>query len=105
MDLRWLPPRPQGIPLSTDLTLPLACLREPAESVYATAAVAVTSEEADMRRILHRARDDRGMVTAEYAVATIAAVAFAAVLYKVVTSPGVMSALARIVRSALEAHL
>jgi hypothetical protein len=41
------------------------------------------------------------MSTAEYAVGTIAAVAFAAVLYKVVTSGAVASALSGIVRHAL----
>jgi hypothetical protein len=46
---------------------------------------------------------DRGMTTAEYAVGTVAAVAFAAVLYKVVRSPAVSSALSSIVTSALHA--
>lgn len=48
-----------------------------------------------------RARVDAGMTTAEYAVGTVAAVAFAAVLYKVVRSPEVSSALSSIVQSAL----
>jgi len=43
------------------------------------------------------------MTTAEYAVGTIAAVAFAAVLYKVVRSGAVSSALSSIVTSALHA--
>ncbi len=43
------------------------------------------------------------MTTAEYAVGTIAAVAFAVVLYKVVRSPAVASALTQIVQSALHA--
>lgn len=46
---------------------------------------------------------DAGMTTAEYAVGTVAAVAFAAVLYKVVRSSAVQSALSSIVRSALHA--
>ena len=46
---------------------------------------------------------DLGMTTAEYAVGTVAAVAFAAVLYKVVRSPAVSSALSSIVQSALHA--
>ena len=46
-------------------------------------------------------RDDAGMTTAEYAVGTIAAVAFAAVLYKVVQSGVVQSALTAIIQSAL----
>lgn len=46
---------------------------------------------------------DRGMTTAEYAVGTIAAVAFAAVLYKVVRSGTVQAALSSIIQSALHA--
>jgi hypothetical protein len=55
------------------------------------------------RRILQRVRNDFGMTTAEYAVGTVAAVAFAVVLYKVVRSPAVSSALTSIVQSALHA--
>lgn len=47
--------------------------------------------------------NDAGMSTAEYAVGTIAAVAFAAVLYKIVRSDAVSSALSAIVTSALHA--
>jgi hypothetical protein len=46
---------------------------------------------------------DAGMTTAEYAVGTVAAVAFAVVLFKVVQSPAVSSALSSIVQSALHA--
>ncbi|MFE3517672.1 DUF4244 domain-containing protein [Streptomyces sp. NPDC059166] len=46
---------------------------------------------------------DRGMTTSEYAVGTIAACAFAAVLYKVVTSGTVMSALQSLIKEALDA--
>jgi Protein of unknown function (DUF4244) len=46
---------------------------------------------------------DRGMSTAEYAVGTVAAVGFAVVLYKVVRSDAVSSALSSIIRSALHA--
>jgi len=60
------------------------------------------------RRIAQRAKAlrgalDQGMTTAEYAVGTVAAVAFAAVLYKVVRSSAVQSALSSIIRSALHA--
>ena len=61
------------------------------------------------RRIAQRAKairamaNDVGMTTAEYAVGTVAAVAFAVVLYKVVRSPEVSSALSSIVQSALHA--
>ncbi|HZY74809.1 MAG TPA: DUF4244 domain-containing protein [Jatrophihabitantaceae bacterium] len=50
-----------------------------------------------------RSRIELGMTTAEYAVGTIAAVAFAAVLYKIVQSDAVSSALSSIVTSALHA--
>jgi hypothetical protein len=48
------------------------------------------------------ARRDAGMVTSEYAVGIIAAVAFAAVLYKVVTSGSVQAELQDIVKRALD---
>jgi hypothetical protein len=54
--------------------------------------------------LLHSA-GDAGMTTAEYAVGTIAAVAFAAVLFKVVRSPAVESALSSILQSALHVSL
>jgi Protein of unknown function (DUF4244) len=47
--------------------------------------------------------DDAGMTTAEYAVGTVAACAFAAVLYKVVTSGAISSALSGLVERALNA--
>ena len=55
------------------------------------------------KRMARRVRPtvDAGMSTAEYAVGTVAAVAFAVVLYKVVRSDAVSSALSSIVRSAL----
>lgn len=46
-------------------------------------------------------RRDDGMTTAEYAVGLIAAVAFAGILYKVVTSSAVSAALTAIVKRAL----
>jgi hypothetical protein len=49
--------------------------------------------------------NDTGMSTAEYAVGTVAAVAFAAVLYKVVRTPAVQSALTDIITSALHVSL
>ena len=47
-------------------------------------------------------RADAGMTTVEYAVGTLAAVAFAGVLLKVLTSDTVQSALAAIVQRALQ---
>lgn len=48
-----------------------------------------------------RRRADEGMTTAEYAVGTMAAVAFAAVLLAVVKSGVVLSALTSIITTAL----
>jgi hypothetical protein len=61
-----------------------------------------------VKRIAQRATTirntfERGMTTAEYAVGTVAAVAFAAVLYKVVRSGTVEAALSSIIQSALHA--
>ncbi|MEU9777639.1 DUF4244 domain-containing protein [Streptomyces sp. NPDC047968] len=47
-------------------------------------------------------RGDRGMTTSEYAMGTIAACAFAAVLYKVVTSGAVTQALEAVIGRALD---
>ncbi|MFF8914971.1 DUF4244 domain-containing protein [Streptomyces sp. NPDC015032] len=55
------------------------------------------------RSMVRRVRSDNGMTTSEYAVGTIAACAFAAVLYKVVTSQPVMSALQSLLKDALDA--
>ena len=52
-------------------------------------------------RALARAGEDDGMSTAEYAVGTVAACAFAAVLYRVVTGGSVVDALAELVADAL----
>ncbi|MFE7776547.1 DUF4244 domain-containing protein [Streptomyces sp. NPDC057445] len=51
-----------------------------------------------------RARTDAGMTTSEYAMGTIAACAFAAVLYKVVTSGTVSKALESVIGKALDAQ-
>ena len=60
-----------------------------------------------MRRRLARIvrkwpRGDAGMTTAEYAIGTLAAVAFAGVLLKVLTSDAVRGALAALVQRALQ---
>ncbi|MEV6506999.1 DUF4244 domain-containing protein [Streptomyces sp. NPDC051642] len=51
------------------------------------------------------ARGDAGMATAEYAMGLVAAVAFAVVLYKVVTSGAVSEELQSIVKRALDAKV
>lgn len=48
------------------------------------------------------ASGEAGMSTAEYAVGTVAACAFAAVLYRVVTGGSVVTALGHLVQRALE---
>jgi len=56
-----------------------------------------------MKRLFARleARDESGMATVEYALVTVAAAAFAAVLIAIVKSPEVRSALSSIVTQAL----
>ncbi|EFF92275.1 MULTISPECIES: DUF4244 domain-containing protein [Streptomyces] len=51
-----------------------------------------------------RMRRDAGMVTSEYAMGIIAAVAFAVLLYEVVTSGQVKTELQNIVKRALSAR-
>ncbi|MEU4216746.1 DUF4244 domain-containing protein [Actinoplanes sp. NPDC026623] len=58
-----------------------------------------------VRRLITRLatlRGDEGMNTAEYAVGTLAAVAFAGVLYKVLSSPSVQAALTGVINEALK---
>jgi Flp pilus assembly pilin Flp len=54
-----------------------------------------------VRALLRRLRDEDGMNTAEYAVGTLAAVAFAGILLKVLTSDRVQAALTALVERAL----
>ncbi|MES4902587.1 MULTISPECIES: DUF4244 domain-containing protein [unclassified Streptomyces] len=56
------------------------------------------------RYMAMKARADAGMATAEYAMGTIAACAFAAVLYKVVTGGAVDEALRSVIGKALDAQ-
>ncbi|MFE6620349.1 DUF4244 domain-containing protein [Streptomyces sp. NPDC057740] len=63
---------------------------------------------ARMRALVCGARaagSDAGMVTSEYAMGIVAAVAFAVVLYKVVTSGQVSAELQDIVKRALNAEM
>ncbi|MFE0600818.1 DUF4244 domain-containing protein [Streptomyces sp. NPDC058892] len=55
-----------------------------------------------VRTALAGRRSDAGMSTSEYAMGTIAACAFAAVLYKVVTSDVVATALQSTIGKALD---
>ncbi|MFE9098531.1 DUF4244 domain-containing protein [Streptomyces sp. NPDC007264] len=58
-----------------------------------------------VRRVREPARRDAGMVTSEYAMGIIAAVAFAALLYKVLTSGQVSAELQAIVKRALDVRM
>lgn len=58
-----------------------------------------------MRRLLVRMaglRGDDGMNTVEYAIGALAAAAFAGVLFKVLSSPGVQAALSGVINEALK---
>ena len=54
-------------------------------------------------RLRHLCHDDAGMSTVEYAIGCIAAAAFAAVLYAVVSGDSVVEALTQLVQRALTA--
>ncbi|MEO9222707.1 MAG: DUF4244 domain-containing protein [Mycobacteriaceae bacterium] len=56
-------------------------------------------------RLLLVATQDDGMSTAEYAIGTIAAAAFGAVLYTVVTGDSVVGALTGLVQRALSTEV
>ncbi len=55
---------------------------------------------ARLRRLLHA---DEGMSTVEYAIGTIAAAAFAAILYTVLSGDSIVTALTQLVQRALTA--
>lgn len=52
-------------------------------------------------RMAYAIMDDSGMSTVEYAIGTIAAAAFGAVLYSVVTGDSIVGALTNIINRAL----
>jgi hypothetical protein len=54
-----------------------------------------------LARMAVLAADDSGMSTVEYAIGTIAAAAFGAILYTVVTGDSIVSALTNIIGRAL----
>ena len=49
--------------------------------------------------------DDDGMSTVEYAIGTIAAAAFGAILYTVITGDSIVSALTNIINRALNTNV
>lgn len=61
----------------------------------------VTQRWVGVRARFDRVQGEDGMTTAEYAVGTVAACAFAAVLYQVVTGDSVLTGLTDLVNSAL----
>jgi Flp pilus assembly pilin Flp len=73
----------------------------PGESSCVPQSGGVGDEEVRVEKLWERFRREDGMTTAEYAVGLIAAVAFAGILYKVVTSGAVLAALTSIVKRAL----
>ena len=76
----------------------------PPDAAVPTTATTVSGRRAVGRwrgHLVGRLRDDAGMNTAEYAVGTLAAVAFAGILLKVLTSEGVQAALASVIDRAL----
>jgi Protein of unknown function (DUF4244) len=79
-----------------DLLYVMISTRKPRSTSSATSLIDDTEQ---------KAIGDAGMTTAEYAVGTVAAVAFAAVLYKIIQSGPVQSALSDIVTSALHVSL
>jgi fatty acid desaturase len=56
-----------------------------------------------VRRLRQLAADDSGMSTVEYAIGTIAAAAFAAILYAVVSGDSIVGALTTLIQRALTA--
>ena len=56
-------------------------------------------------RLTLLATDDTGMSTVEYAIGTIAAAAFGAILYTVVTGDSIVSALTNIINRALNTNV
>ncbi len=62
---------------------------------------AATSFQVFKARVAVLAVDESGMSTVEYAIGTIAAAAFAAILYTVVTGDSIVTALTNIIARAL----
>ncbi|MGK2854926.1 MAG: DUF4244 domain-containing protein [Microbacteriaceae bacterium] len=56
-------------------------------------------------RLMVAAADESGMSTVEYAIGTIAAAAFGAILYTVVTGDSIVNALSNIISRALNTNV
>jgi hypothetical protein len=102
------PERARGPRSRTLLTCPNSPTAPPAPDTarralsFALAAI-LTSLSTGLRALWARSRrDDRGMSTVEYAIGTLAAAAFAAVLYTVVSGDSIVTALTGLVERALQ---
>ena len=67
--------------------------------------VVVSKMRALWARLMLLVVDDDGMSTVEYAIGTIAAAAFGAILYTVITGDSVVSALTNIINRALNTNV
>ena len=93
--------RPQWKFSSTDDGRPLLPALPRQHGLPRTPHRAARTEGEVMRRLRERFQRDDGMTTAEYAMGIVAAVAFAGILYKVVTGGAVTAALTAIIKTAL----
>ena len=76
---------------------------QPSRSTRSSLGIPARARRALARRWSRvRATGEAGMSTAEYAVGTVAACAFAAVLYRVVTGDSIVTGLGRLVQAALD---
>lgn len=75
------------------------------QTTKARRGVPVRGAGARVRVVRRACRSDGGMVTSEYAMGIVAAVAFAVVLHQVVTSGPVSAELQDIVKRALDARM
>lgn len=66
--------------------------------------LAVVIREAKVRLVMTMV-DEAGMSTVEYAIGTIAAAAFGAILYTVVTGDSIVTALTNIINRALNTNV
>jgi hypothetical protein len=85
----------------TVTSIPAHCSEEPRDDVPQPAGGTRRRGPLARRWAAVRASGEAGMSTAEYAVGTVAACAFAAVLYRVVTGSSIVTGLTDLVESAL----
>jgi uncharacterized protein DUF4244 len=78
--------------------------RKEIEMVIGSRAVPQRLRRLVIARLAGAVRGEAGMSTAEYAIGTIAAAAFAAILYQVVTGGAITGALTELVQRALSVN-